>query len=128
MGHLKNIYILVLCQIRGVKFDFLDILLNMSYDSLSHGVGSFLGKKPEAVLLIYQPNLAYLSLPSISLLLSFSWTLYLFSILGVNSVSPFYTPAFRWIILFITVQEAFENSFVDQLHSCILSQDHVEGP
>lgn len=33
----------------------------------------------------------------------------------------FTAPAFRWIILFSTVQEPFENSFVSQSHSCILS-------
>lgn len=75
MGHFKYIYILVLCQIRRVKFDFFDTLLNVPHDNLSHGAGTFLGKKPEAVLLIYQHCHADLSWFSVTLLLSLSWTL-----------------------------------------------------
>lgn len=74
MGHFKYIYSCPPLD-RRVKFDFSDIVLNMSADSLSHGVGSCLGKMPEAVLLIYQHCHAYLSWLSIIFLLSFSWTL-----------------------------------------------------
>lgn len=102
-----------------MEFDFFDILLNMSkFESWywQFSWQSTWGYITNLSALPWISELGFYNSLALMLLDPYIYSPYK----ELTVFLLFNTPAFRWIILFITVQEAFENFVVDQLHSCIL--------
>lgn len=104
-----NICLFVFCEIREVNLTFWHTVKHASWHFEPWCWRLFFfsfGKKPEALLLIYQYHNAQPHLPSVILLFFLSWTF------------TFKAPVSRWIILVITIQEPFENPFVGHHTLC----------